>query len=94
MIMNSKQWFSVLVLVAAVAALVGAAELQPVDSSWLDQAGYDEATQTLTIRMKNSSDVYEYQGVPAEVYREFLEAESKGGFFATKIQGQYPTERR
>lgn len=91
---NSRQWFAVLAMVAATVAWVGAAEWQPVESSWLDRAGYDEETQTLTIRMKNSSDVYEYQGVPAEVYREFLEAESKGGFFATKIQGQYPTARR
>jgi hypothetical protein len=76
------------------AVLAGAVELQPVESSWLDKAGYDAETQTLTIRMKNSSDIYEYQGVPEEVYRDFLAAESKGAFFAAHIQDAYPTVRR
>ena len=53
----------------------------------------DAETKTLTIRMKYSSDVYEYEGVPEEVYQAFLEAESKGGFFATEIQYKYPTVR-
>ena len=70
-----------------------AAEEEKLESSWLDRAGYDAESQTLTIRMKNSSDVYEFQGVPEEVYREFLDAESKGGYFATKIQNAYPAVR-
>ena len=44
--------------------------------------------------MKNSSDVYEFSDVPEEVFREFLDAESKGAYFATKIQNEYPTLRR
>lgn len=83
-----------LLAVAGAVALAGAVELQPLESSWLDSAGYDAETQTLTIRMQNSSDIYEYQGVPEEVYRDFLAAESKGAFFATHIQDTYPTIRR
>lgn len=75
-------------------AWAGAAGMQKLESSWLDEAGYDAETGTLTIRMKNSSDVYEYEGVPEEVYKAFLAAESKGGFFATEIQDKYPTVRR
>ena len=78
---------------ARAAALAWAVELQPVESSWLDKAGYDPETRTLTIRMKYSSDVYEYQGVPEEVWRDFQAAESKGAFFAANIQNAYPTVR-
>lgn len=90
---NARRWLVGLAVFGMALAWSGAAELQPVESSWLDSAGYDEETQTLTIRMKNSSDVYEYHGVPAEVYRDFLAAESKGGYFATNIQNRYPTAR-
>lgn len=83
-----------LLALAGAAALAVSAESQPLESSWLETAGYDPETQTLTIRMKNSSDLYEYQGVPEEVYRQFLAAESKGAFFATRIQNAYPTVRR
>lgn len=80
--------------VAGAAAWAVAAEEVQLESSWLDRAGYDAESQTLTVRMKNSSDVYEFQGVPEEVFREFLGAESKGAYFATKIQNEYPTVRR
>ena len=80
--------------VAAAAAWASAAEEVQLESSWLDRAGYDAESQTLTVRMKNSSDVYEFREVPEEVFREFLAAESKGAYFATKIQNAYPTVRR
>ncbi|MBR3582340.1 MAG: KTSC domain-containing protein [Kiritimatiellae bacterium] len=88
-----NRWTMVAALAAA-AAWACAAEEVRLESSWLDRAGYDARTRTLTIRMKNSSDVYEFQGVPEEVFREFLAAESKGSYFASKIQNEYPTVRR
>ena len=86
--------FLVAMAMVGAAAWAGAVEEVQLESSWLDRAGYDAETQTLTIRMKNSSDIYEYQGVPEEVYRDFLAAESKGAFFAANIQNTYPTVRR
>jgi lysyl-tRNA synthetase class 2 len=35
-------------------------------------------------------DEYAYVGVPGEVHRSFVDAESKGGFFASEIRGRYP----
>lgn len=90
---NLKSWLAAVAVFGALAAWSGAVEMQKIESSWLDEAGYDAETKTLTIRMKYSSDVYEYEGVPEEVYKAFLEAESKGGFFATEIQYKYPTTR-
>ena len=92
MIRILKQWAAALTVVCVAAGAFAAGEVK-LESSWLDRAGYDEETQTLTVRMKNSSDVYEFKGVPAEVYREFLDAESKGSYFATKIQQEYPSVR-
>ena len=87
-----KQWVMAMTMAGGVAWAFAAEEVQ-LESSWLDRAGYDAESRTLTIRMKNSSDVYEFQGVPEEVYRKFLDAESKGAFFATEIQNEYPTIR-
>ncbi len=92
MVGNVRKW--VAAALAAGAAAWAVAEEVELESSWLERAGYDAETRVLTIRMKNSSDVYEFRDVPEEVFREFLGAESKGAFFATKIQDQYPTVRR
>lgn len=87
--------FAVAAIVAGAAvAAFGDVEWQQVESSWLDRVGYDRETGTLAVQMKNSSDVYEYREVPEELFRELLDAESKGSFFATKIQDRYPTARR
>ena len=42
--------------------------------------------------MVNSSDVYNYQEVPASVYADFLAAESKGAFYVKNIKGQFKTD--
>lgn len=88
-----KKWM-LMAAVAFTTAWTGAAEEVVLESSWLDRAGYDAETRILTVRMKNSSDVYEFSDVPEEVFREFLDAESKGAYFATQIQNEYPTLRR
>ena len=38
----------------------------------------------------NDGDQYVYVGVPGEVHRSFLDADSKGQFFAYEIRDQYP----
>ena len=90
--------FKSIVLAAAVAGMAAVAfgemEWQQVESSWLDRVGYDKETGTLAVQMQNSSDVYEYRNVPEEVFRGLLEAESKGSYFATKIQDHFETVRR
>jgi len=78
-------------MILTVAAL--AVDLQPVESSLIAKAGYDAATQVLSIQMVNSSDVYNYQAVPQAVYDSFLAAESKGAFYVQSIKGQYENEK-
>lgn len=93
MIRNFKS-IVVAALVEGVAMVAfGEVEWQAVESSWLERVGYDRETGTLSVQMQNSSDVYEYHGVPEAVYRELLDAESKGAYFATNIQNHFETVR-
>lgn len=75
-------------------AWAGAVEMQSVTSSWLDKAGYDAETKTFYLQMQNSSDVYAYDGVPAKVYQEFLDAPSKGDYYVQHIKAVYPATRQ
>ena len=50
---------------------------------------YDEVRQRLLVRFIDG-DEYAYVGVPGEVHRSFVDAESKGRFFSDKIRGRYP----
>ena len=88
--MKKIAWILASLMVFSVSAL--AVDLLPVESSLIAKAGYDAAAQVLSIQMVNSSDVYNYQEVPASVYADFLAAESKGAFYVKNIKGQYKTD--
>lgn len=80
-------------MVLAVAAFAADVALLPVESSLIEKAGYDAATQTLVVKLVNGSDLYTYQGVPQAIYDEFLAAESKGNYFVKSIKGQFKTDK-
>ena len=62
----------------------------PVQSSHLASVGYDPATSTLEIEFHGGS-VYQYFGVPQEVYEGLLNAGSKGSYFHQNIkEAGYP----
>ena len=61
---------------------------QPVQSSSLQSVGYDAETECLKIEFR-SGRVYQYFYVPEEVYRELLNAPSKGTFFNQAIRDHY-----
>jgi lysyl-tRNA synthetase class 2 len=50
---------------------------------------YDPDRRRLVVRFIDG-DEYAYVGVPGEVHRSFVDAPSKGGFFASEIRGRYP----
>lgn len=60
-----------------------------VDSTAIDDIRYEGARQKLFVRFRHG-DEYVYVGVPGDVHRSFLEAESKGRFFAYEIRDRYP----
>ena len=63
--------------------------METPDSSAIRAIRYDEERQRLLVRFIDG-DEYAYVGVPGEVHRSFVDAESKGRFFAEAIRGKFP----
>lgn len=61
-----------------------------VDSSAIQTIDYDN--DKLFVRFA-SGERYVYVGVPPEVCRSFLDADSKGRFFQAEIRDCYPYNR-
>jgi KTSC domain-containing protein len=64
-----------------------------VSSSAISSVGYDPKAKVLELEF-SSGGVYDYYGVPREVYTALMSAESKGRFISEQIRGQYPSEKR
>lgn len=60
-----------------------------VESAAISDIRYDEGRAKLFVRFLDG-DEYVYVGVPGEVHRSFVDADSKGQFFAFEIRDQYP----
>lgn len=60
-----------------------------VESAAIQAIDYDAERAKLLVRFQ-SGEAYVYVGVPGEVHRSFVDAESKGRFFQAEIRDQYP----
>lgn len=60
-----------------------------IDSTAIREIDYDAERAKLLVRF-TSGERYVYVGVPAEVCRSFVEAESKGRFFQLHVRDRYP----
>lgn len=65
---------------------------EPVASSNLISAGYDETSETLEIEFSNGT-IYQYYNVGAAIYEQFNTASSKGLFLNVYIKNAYPFSR-
>jgi KTSC domain len=63
-------------------------EMEWVDSSSIDQIGYDEDRRELWIRFK-SGETYAYSDVPAATHEEIMRAASKGSYFNREVKPNY-----
>ena len=63
-----------------------------VASTAISDIDYDAERTKLLVRFV-SGEAYVYVGVPGEVHRSFVEADSKGRFFQTRIRDRYPFNR-
>ena len=63
------------------------------DSSQVAEYGYDPDRRLLVIEFK-SGGVYEYRGVPFDVFEGFIDAPSKGKFINQHIKGNYECEKQ
>jgi len=59
-----------------------------VTSSAVSAVAYDAASGILRVRFQDGR-TYQYSGVPVDVHRALLGAESKGTFFNRTIRGQF-----
>ncbi len=62
----------------------------PVNSSNLAAVGYECGTLRILF---NSGWMYDYMGVPEDVYVNLLNASSKGSYHAEYIKNSYPYHR-
>lgn len=63
-----------------------------VDQVAITDIEYENEHGKLFVRFSDG-DRYVYVGVPGGVHRSFLDADSKGGFFADEIRDVYPWNR-
>jgi hypothetical protein len=63
--------------------------METPESTAIRAIRYDAERRRLVVRFVDG-DEYAYVGVPGEVHRSFIDADSKGGFFADEIRGRYP----
>src|SRR5260370_13812631 len=71
-------------------------ERQPVVSGPIKSIGYfyDGVTELGVLEIEMTSlAIYQYKNVPYAEYTQFMGAESKGGFYASRIRGTYPSNR-
>lgn len=63
-----------------------------VASSNIRSVGYDHQTQTMEVEFMNGT-IYQYYGVPENIYDQMMGEQSKGRFLNTYIRNQYPYSR-
>jgi hypothetical protein len=64
-----------------------------VDSSNIEQVGYDGDTMELHVIFKDGS-LYVYTNVPVQVYEGLLGAASKGSYLNREVKGVYDYDKR
>jgi len=67
-------------------------ERYSVASSNIRSVGYHAASQTLEVEFLNGG-IYQYYGVPGNMYDQMMCAQSKGRFLHMYIKNQYPYSR-
>ena len=66
-------------------------ERTTVQSSNIISIGYDPNSSTLEIEFKNG--IYQYFGVPQNVFDDLINAGSKGTYFSQNIKNTYPCSK-
>jgi len=64
-----------------------------VTSSALQSIGYDADTHTLELEFRDNGGVWQYFNFKPAAYKKFVNSESLGKFFVTRIKGKYPESK-
>ena len=62
---------------------------QQVNSSALSSVGYDSISKVLELEFKANDGVWQYLKFSPTAYKKFINADSLGNFFVTRIKGKY-----
>ncbi len=65
-------------------------DMETVDSSLLQEVGYDPDLEKLTVVFRTTGGRYVYSGVPQKTYDAMMAAESVGKFFLHFIKNKFP----
>ena len=65
-----------------------------VESSNIESVGYDSQTEQLFIRFRQSGGLYVYFGVPSAIFKELMQAPSKGSYLNRVIRNSYAFKRQ
>jgi hypothetical protein len=69
-------------------------EMNYVESSNVEQVGYDVDAMELHVKFKNSEFMYVYLEVPQGIYDGLLVADSVGSYLNREVKSIYKFERR
>ena len=64
-----------------------------VQSSALNSVGYDPGAKILELEFRSNGGVWQYSGFSQAAFKKFMNAESLGNFFVTRIKGKYPESK-
>lgn len=64
-----------------------------VNSSALQSIGYDAEKHILELEFRDNGDVWQYFNFKPAAYKKFVNSQSLGNFFATRIKGKYDEEK-
>ncbi|MFD0765659.1 KTSC domain-containing protein [Mucilaginibacter lutimaris] len=64
-----------------------------VQSTALQSIGYDPDKHILELEFRDNGGVWQYFNVKPAAYKKFVNSESLGNFFVTRIKGKYPEEK-
>jgi len=67
-------------------------ERTPVQSSNISSIGYDSNSEILEVEFNNGS-IYEYYGVPENIYSELMSSGSHGTYLAANVKKHYQYQR-
>ena len=64
-----------------------------VDSDWISAISYSDFAKKLEVKIKSNNEeepqIFSFNNVPKKVFKAFLSAPSKGGFFNKIIRPEY-----
>lgn len=67
--------------------------MELVDSTNITKVGYHADSKTMMVEYRNGR-VYEYRGVPQEVFQNAKDSESVGSYISRNVKGRYETNYR